>query len=110
MRGKKECPKCNHFNGLRQQVCTQCGEKFVPKEKVKKEKKPKAVKPEKELSKEIRELLLVEYKPPPILTPKKHAKRILGYGKDRAKALLFTAQKENRWKHVDWGKVEQGVA
>ena len=74
----------------------------------KKRKKEKVVKKE-ELSERTKELLLVEHKPSPILTPKEHAKRIIGYGKDRAKALLFTAEIENRWKHVDWGKVEQRV-
>jgi len=36
----------------------------------------------------------------------RHARRILGYGRERAALLLAVARREHRWPHVGWAFVE----
>ena len=43
-------------------------------------------------------------------TPDEHADRILEYGANRIKNLLKQAKNGNCWKHVNWKRVEEGLA
>lgn len=42
--------------------------------------------------------------------PRWHAERILSYGRDRARRLLWWARKHKTWSHVDWAHVERELA
>ena len=105
-RGRKICPKCNTELGARTITCS-CGYDFYPTKVVEKKKDPvKEEVPVEEVKKEIETIFYEEI---PKLTPKEHAKRILSYGKERAKILLFLAQTRKYWSHVDWEIVEKGL-
>lgn len=103
-RGRKICPKCNKGLGARTLVCA-CGYNFYSPKKIIKEKE--------EIKEEIKEEVIKEEIIPYValkkLTPKQHAERILGYGVERAKILLFLARTRKYWSHVDWDIVEQRI-
>lgn len=103
-RGKKRCLSCNSDNGVRASVCKECGVEFSIKESIKETKK---VSPE-------RQLRSLDVAVPAGVAPKKlsskgHAKRILGYGKERASLLLQSSKMLKCWSHVDWSIVEKGL-
>ena len=113
--GRKVCPGCNTIIGAVTKICFKCQFDFSS---VVKEEKPKKVKKEakeeKVLSEEQKQLIAVLSRSYvdveiPKLTPKEHAKRILNYGAERAKILLFIAKTRKCWSHADWDMVEQKV-
>jgi len=109
-RGKKDCPKCNTEVGARCHFCPNCKfdfssvKKEVKKKEVEKEKKEEYIDPR------INKLLdMPMYITPKRLSSKDHAERILSYGKERAKSLLFMAKIGKCWSHVNWDIVEKGL-
>ncbi len=114
-RGRKECPGCSKIVGGVTKTCPGCSFDFVAAREEtrstaaeKKEKKPD--KKEEKIDPRVRELLaLPEYTAPKQLSPVEHAQRILGYGVERAKALLNLARNNGYWKHVNWDVVEEGL-
>jgi len=114
-RGIKKCPECNTEQGVRTRVCA-CSFDFVAakekKEAAKDNKPEKQEKPRKEeyVDPRVKALgCLPPYEAPDEMTPKDHAKRILGYGKDRARNLLALALNNKNWSHVDWDVVAKGL-
>ena len=104
-RGKKICPECKKENGVRTFTC-ECGfdfssipKKIIEKKKIKKEKIP--------LDKIIGplETFVAAGEEIEKISPRKHAKRILALGKDRA--FLLSQQSKGRWSHVDWDYVKE---
>lgn len=136
--GRKKCPDCNTIQAAIYQKCAKCGYDFsilakkkkeekaqikAEKEKIRAEKqrlkdeviaKKKAKREDKGQEKEIspltKKLLLIPLPgEPKKITPKAHAKRILGYGEKRAKGLLHIAKMNKCWSHVDWGYVGERI-
>jgi RNA polymerase subunit RPABC4/transcription elongation factor Spt4 len=106
-RGRKQCSNCDTIVGAVTKICPNCQSPF--QKKVKAEPKPKKQKEEKaKIPASHTELFNL---PSPViipkLTPKQHAERILGYGTERATALL--KQSKGCWLHVDWNIVREGI-
>lgn len=120
-RGRKKCPGCGIIIAAIVKTCHKCKFDFVAlkAEKdatLKEEREKREVARELRLQKareksaarnnhddikpEIREMMNIEHEPIPKRTPLEHAKRILGYGKERAGRLL--GYSKGKWSHVDW--------
>ena len=100
-RGKKTCPGCSEELGARTKQCG-CGFNF----KALKNKNGAT----EVISPEVKEMMNMKHKPLPKQSPKEHAKRILGYGRERASQLLQQARSLKRWSHVDWNYVESQLS
>jgi len=119
--GKKICPNCNTEIGARAYTCKECGFDFSAAKLKREEERYDRLKREKEeremtpvgekMSPEVARLMqeAKPYEAPKKLTPKDHAERILGYGKDKAEALYRLAKAHHYWSHVNWDVVEQGI-
>lgn len=96
----KICPECSTKAGVRTHTCKKCNYSFGEKEKEKVA--------EKQLPIELRGPIPT-YVAPKKLSSADHAKRILGYGKERASLLLQSSKMLKCWSHVDWSIVEAGL-
>jgi len=110
-KGKKKCPGCNIIIGGVSKKCPQCSFDFIAAKKI--EKKKKVVKKETKedyIDPRVKKLLDIPvYVAPKKLSSKDHAERILSYGIERAKSLLFMAKIGKCWSHVNWDIVEKGL-
>lgn len=107
-RGIKICPSCNTENGARALFCKDCGQTFkvigayMPKKD--KEVTVVQVNESKSFSDDIVAEAGVD---PEKLSPDEHAERIAGFGYKRARALMQEASRDNKWRHVNWKKVDE---
>jgi hypothetical protein len=104
---KKICSKCQKEQGVRTHKC-ECGHSFISakKEIVPKKEEVPEITVRKPSLMDMKFLDLPEHKH---LTPKEHADRILGYGKEKASLLLKFHKMGLKWSHVDWDEVEKGL-
>lgn len=105
--GRKLCPGCKIYIGAVTKICPKCSFDFSTIKKEVVEKKEKEVK--EEVISQVPRFPTPEHKPIPKCSPMEHAKRILGYGKERAMNLLNCHKSDQTWSHVDWKLVEKGI-
>ena len=100
----KICPECEKKLGVRTHKC-ECGHSFISakKEVVSKKEVPEVL----ERKPSLMDLKFIDLPEHKHLTPKQHAERILGYGKEKASLLLQFHKMGLRWSHVDWDVVEK---
>ena len=99
-KGKKNCPKCNIELGARILKCTECGHVFLSPPKKEKKKKNKKIDNEDHVERKGLDFSPTDYDTIKYSNKEINAKRILSYGKERAKSLLFLARKNNYWKTI----------
>jgi hypothetical protein len=107
-KGIKFCSECKTENGARAFVCKSCGHQFkiIGAYMPKKEKETIVVQVNE--SKSFSEEVIAESGiDPEKMSPDEHAHRIAGFGYKRAMALMREASRDNKWKHVNWKKVEE---
>ena len=100
-RGKKTCPECSTELGARTLKCTSCGYEYGAKQ-------AKTTEPVKTTQVMDAKVLVEAGKTIRRTSSKEHAKRILGYGKERASALLLQSRRQG-WGHVDWDYVKEHI-
>ena len=109
-RGRKRCPGCEIIIAAVTKNCPDCGFDFSTIVKKEKKKRVKPVEKVEVINPLVAEMLMIgPYEAPKMLTPREHAKRILSYGRDRARSLLSQARISKCWSHVDWNLVEMGL-
>lgn len=116
--GKKDCPECKKETGARTRICS-CGHLFISKiiekeairakNKEEKEEKKEQKKKEKPVSPLVQELLLIPMNNSTVkkTTPREHAERVLGYGREKTICLLEESKNRKCWSHVDWDYVKE---
>ena len=104
-RGKKRCPDCLFIVGARVKICAHCNHNFFPDGP--KIKKVEIVNP---IVQNLIENANYDFEDKKEkLTPDEHAQRILELGEKKAKNLLFIAETEKKWSHVNWEMVREGL-